>query len=1062
MHADAWIGEEIGNHRIMAKIARGGFGTVYRAEHIIEQLKDHVVAIKILRTDRIIPDAHERFLQEAYTLFRLKHQYILPFNNAGEHEGHLYLMTDYAANGSLQGRICLLRPPDFLSLQEVLTILSQVGAALQYIHQQNIIHCDLKPENVLFDAQGTALLADFGIAKIAAAVGMEKDEKTGRGTGTPEYMAPEQFQGTPTPRSDQYAFACTAYKILTLRTPFIGSSPIDLYQQHLKKQPPDPRVFNPQVPEYMAQALLKALAKDPDSRYTDMNTLLAALRIPLDQKAMAVKPEMSEKTKEELLDKGTAFFQDGYFDDALKIYNDLINQLGSEPVKAKVYCGQGDVLIKQSKNKLVALAAYNQALSIDPKSIPAHIGIGNALYLLQDLHSAVDAYQKAVQLAPVVLLYQKIANIYIELEEYNEALAAYNEAMYHGADPVEILHKKIGLLIDRHRYREVAKEYDTLIQLSPHPLAVCEEKRNFLFDILHSKVRKLPTDEDFAINQILATYDQIFKLKQKDLNVYYEEIIDLENRIANISKRLTIFEMLSNRVPDDIKVHVYYKMADLLKKLNRLHESLAVYNRIIERVPDDIKACSEKLVVFEQMEWPKDSRENALNTCDQILKQVPEDLHVHYKRLILLELLKRYDQVVDESCQILNLAHSSADTLHRRGKAYEKLESTDGNRKKNILGIRFTPVSLRYLRALADYDQACTIDPDNPEYHKSRKELLKRLKKFNPVEKAPQSITRRHPALSWLSWSLPFLLLPTFINTVFGMIILLFAPRLSILEIVVGALCISIFVVCLISISEKESLIRQYHLYNAFILFWPTSCFAIGWLITSLLILHLGVSRSFILLFVSFFVNAYMYIQIDIYEESIFALIWGEVSKTARWACKMLLKILGALVEAYLESVKKRREYPARQEKAIIAIQNTPSAKTAPGRAVVSQVAQTKQKSQLKPVKCWACQGKKTTLCPRCKGKRYQRKRRQSVAKSVIYLPATCALCKGIGRIARLRNCYCYMLHQRRCHFCATNNAFCVSCEKIVWQRSSSGAPAYRSTMPRSTPTSGSMAAAVQ
>src|SRR5207302_3566828 len=105
-------------------------------------------------------------------------------------------------------------------------------------------HCDLKPENILFNAQGKALLADFGIAKIAADVGMEKDEKTGRGTGTPEYMAPEQFHGRPTPKSDQYAFACMAYKLLTGHTPFISSNNdplqryMDLWQQHHTKQPP--------------------------------------------------------------------------------------------------------------------------------------------------------------------------------------------------------------------------------------------------------------------------------------------------------------------------------------------------------------------------------------------------------------------------------------------------------------------------------------------------------------------------------------------------------------------------------------------------------------------------------------------------------------------------------------------------------------------------------------------------------------------------------------------------------------------------------------------------------
>ncbi len=204
-------------------------------------------------------------------------------------------------------------------MEEVDHILSQVGQALQYIHEQKVIHCDLKPENILFNIPGEALLADFGIAKIVADVSMEWGEKIGRGTGTPAYMAPEQIKGRPTPKSDQYAFACIIYELLTGRTPFKGS-PYHVQQQHLTEPPADPRVLNHAIPEYRALALLKALAKNPDSRHADMKALLTALGVRLAQETT----QLSQKDLEALLDKGAALSQRGRIEDALTIYNQAI------------------------------------------------------------------------------------------------------------------------------------------------------------------------------------------------------------------------------------------------------------------------------------------------------------------------------------------------------------------------------------------------------------------------------------------------------------------------------------------------------------------------------------------------------------------------------------------------------------------------------------------------------------------------------------------------------------------------------------------------------------------
>jgi serine/threonine protein kinase len=145
-------------------------------------------------------------------LEELKHPYILPVLDAGLHEGLLFLVVEYAVNGTLRDR---LQGQPF-QIGEALTILAQIAQALQYAYNHDKVHRDLKPENILFNANGEALLADFGIA-----VTLERTQQI-EVEGSPSYMAPEQFLGEISKRSDQYALGCIAYELLTGRRPFVA------------------------------------------------------------------------------------------------------------------------------------------------------------------------------------------------------------------------------------------------------------------------------------------------------------------------------------------------------------------------------------------------------------------------------------------------------------------------------------------------------------------------------------------------------------------------------------------------------------------------------------------------------------------------------------------------------------------------------------------------------------------------------------------------------------------------------------------------------------------------
>jgi serine/threonine protein kinase len=181
-------------------------------------------------------------------------------------------VAEYAPNGSLRDRI-KKRAPHLLPFQEVLTMLSQIGEALHYAHQQQVIHRDLKPENILFNAINEALLADFGLATSLSTASIKHVDSS----GTPRYMAPEQFNGDVSKESDQYGLACIAYELVTGRPPFIEKDFYAIGFKHMAENPILPTQLNPYLPVTIEQVILKAMAKQRADRYPDIASFISAL-----------------------------------------------------------------------------------------------------------------------------------------------------------------------------------------------------------------------------------------------------------------------------------------------------------------------------------------------------------------------------------------------------------------------------------------------------------------------------------------------------------------------------------------------------------------------------------------------------------------------------------------------------------------------------------------------------------------------------------------------------------------------------------------------------------------
>jgi serine/threonine protein kinase len=267
---NAYIGKLIGEYRIAAKICTGPFSYVFRGEHQVH--KERSVAIKLWHSIHLSQQGQSHLLREARLLKLLKHPHLLPILDIGIHENTPYQVTEYAPRGSLRDRINR-QSSRSVPVQESLTILSQIGQALQYVHQRNIIHGNLKPENILFTASGDVLLTDFTIHILLDAAGGAHKHNI----GSARYLAPEQFQGIASKASDQYALGCIGYELFTGSVPFSAADFSALGLKHAKESPPAPTQLNMLLPIRMEEAILKALAKQQDARHGSIKDFIAAL-----------------------------------------------------------------------------------------------------------------------------------------------------------------------------------------------------------------------------------------------------------------------------------------------------------------------------------------------------------------------------------------------------------------------------------------------------------------------------------------------------------------------------------------------------------------------------------------------------------------------------------------------------------------------------------------------------------------------------------------------------------------------------------------------------------------
>ncbi len=275
MQTDELIGTTLGNYRILAPLGQGGMARVYRAH---QENLDREVAVKVLppwyAADRSFV---ERFNLEAKLVARLSHSNIVMVHDAGEQNGHIYIVMQLIDGGTLKQRLDQLQAQgQTMDVVEANQIFKQIASALTYAHEKGIIHRDVKPVNVLMDQSGRPILSDFGIAKVLAST-REQLTRPGAGVGTPEYMSPEQCRGEQVDASsDIYALGVMLFEALTGRTPFRGDNYPALAHSHIYEMPPHPSAINPRINAAVDQVILTALMKIPQQRYQQANRMADA------------------------------------------------------------------------------------------------------------------------------------------------------------------------------------------------------------------------------------------------------------------------------------------------------------------------------------------------------------------------------------------------------------------------------------------------------------------------------------------------------------------------------------------------------------------------------------------------------------------------------------------------------------------------------------------------------------------------------------------------------------------------------------------------------------------
>ncbi len=654
------------------------------------------VAAKFIRLDHmqvgegLTNQALRLFWREATAIAQLDHPAILSLYDHGEavidEISLAYLIMPYRPEGSLitwLRKRAQMEPSRPLTLSQVAHLVQQAGQALQYAHDHQVMHLDVKPANFLvrsrqdFDDAPDLLLSDFGIARLTNATSHTSQHVR----GTPVYMAPEQCMGQPTFASDQYALAIMAYELLTGSPPFQGT-PMQVMFAHIHEQPRPVRERNPLIPSAVDLTLLRALAKKPEERFPSIAAFAQAFQEALPGKLQVHPPHSTPSLqptvqpthlqRRDLVEQAQDLLKQKRYEEALNVFDQAL-QLDSHD--AATFANKGSVLSQLGRHE-EALAAYDNALRIDPGLSSTHHAKAETLMRLSRFHEAIQACNQAIRLVPNQvgpILTKGIA--FLALQKHQEAIQTGDEALRLVPNNAYAYYIIGAALLGLQRFPEAFTVYDEAIRLAPNNVFYYTQKANALLVLQRYQEAIQVCDEALRIDLTSAeTYTTkgiaLFGLQR------YQEALQACN------------EALSLDASDAL---AYSIKSGALNRLHRYEEALQASEQAIFLLSNDVDAYVRKgnalLGLMRQQE--------AIQAYDQALQLSPSALIYTHKAIALNELAK-FDEALYACQQAFRLSPDYADAYIQAGNALVGLE--------------------RLQEALEAYDEALRLNSSNVAY----------------------------------------------------------------------------------------------------------------------------------------------------------------------------------------------------------------------------------------------------------------------------------------------------------------------------------------------------------
>ncbi len=281
-------------YQLLQSLATGGMAVVYKAQDL---WLERPVAIKVLRQDYSADSAfRQRFHHEAKAAANLVHPNIVTVFDFGLDGASLFIVMEYVPGKDLKA---IIKEHGPFKPEEALPLIIQACAGIGYAHRSGLVHCDIKPQNMLVTPDHRLKVTDFGIARALATI--PDDEQNEIVWGSPQYFSPEQAAGTaPSPASDVYSIGVILYEMLTGRLPFIANDALDLARMHREARPTPPHRLNPLIPLELEQIILKVLSKEPSARYRTADQLGRVLENFSQKLASFPRPYSSPSSKDQL------------------------------------------------------------------------------------------------------------------------------------------------------------------------------------------------------------------------------------------------------------------------------------------------------------------------------------------------------------------------------------------------------------------------------------------------------------------------------------------------------------------------------------------------------------------------------------------------------------------------------------------------------------------------------------------------------------------------------------------------------------------------------------------